>query len=228
MEDLRHSMLKDFQSDVAYIELQVIGLISKLITGPWMNFMYQGADNPLSYTDFLAKVFQVIERLKAIEDPVSLLAWKEDCFGQQLDKQDLVLAAVQQEPRLLLPFKSLMESSLTAIVAILQRKYAKLAGKESDSKFVEETAPSRSHNIDAESVMGMLSAAVERAPNANVSFISAKIRAPKNKTTQFLDALPEPLADKYIRRAICLGEEVRRRDGKLHIELLKKWGGGSL
>ena len=38
---LRQSLLQDMKSDAIHVQLQVIGLLGKLLTGPWMNLMYR-------------------------------------------------------------------------------------------------------------------------------------------------------------------------------------------
>ena len=89
-----------------------------------------------------------------------------------------------------------------------------------------DTSTARTHNIDAEEVMGMLSAALIRAPSTQISFISAKIRAQKNKTLSFLDALPEDEVEKIVKKATKLGHQVqqhcRSQQSKLLVELSKR------
>ena len=43
----------------------------------------------------------------------------------------------------------------------------------------KETESARSHNIDAEEVMGMFSAAKQCAPNATLCFLSSRMKAKK-------------------------------------------------
>ena len=47
-------------------------------------------------------------------------------------------------------------------------------------KLRTESESARCHNIDAEEIMGIFSAAKERVPNATLCYLSAKIRAQKN------------------------------------------------
>ena len=117
-----------------------------------------------------------------------------------------------------------MRSCLDAAVAVLDRQYQKQQGQADDEDFCRETASARTHNIDAEEVMGMVSAAINRAPNAKPSFISAKIRAQKNATVKFLEELPDAEATIIICRSIRLGNQMKKCDKGSHQNLPKEMG----
>ena len=58
-------------------------------------------------------------------------------------------------------------------------------------KLKAKTKPVRSHNIDAEEIMGMCSALKKRAPNATICYLSSKMRAKKNNSVKYLDEMDE-------------------------------------
>ena len=57
---LRASILTDFVSTTAQVEMQVLGLIGKLLTGPWMKAFYTSATNQINHVDGIFVVKDVI------------------------------------------------------------------------------------------------------------------------------------------------------------------------
>lgn len=80
--------------------------------------------------------------------------------------------------------------------------------------------------MDAEAVIGMVSAAQKRCPSATCSFLSAKVRAQKNHTVAFLDTLTDSDLQLAMTRAVSLGQSAVRVGRKnmieLHEELLRR------
>ena len=70
---------------------------------------------------------------------------------------------------------------LSSVVDVLQRQYQRYFGIEITDQLRRETQSARCHNIDAEEVMGMFSVGQEMANNAPLCFLSARMRAKKNK-----------------------------------------------
>ena len=56
------------------------------------------------------------------------------------------------------------------------------------NKLRAETESARCHNIDAEDVMGMFSAAKNNAPNTTLNYLSSKIRTQKNGVVEYLES----------------------------------------
>ena len=57
---------------------------------------------------------------------------------------------------------------------------------------------SSAHNIDAEEVMGMYSAAQGNAPNATLNYISALIRSRQNKIYKFIESNDKEMTKKNV------------------------------
>jgi hypothetical protein len=55
----------------------------------------------------------------------------------------------------------------------------------------KQTESAKLHNMDAEEIVGMFSAAQQRATHATLCFQSAKIKAKKNKTMQFINHMTQ-------------------------------------
>ena len=74
LDRLRSSLSKDFGSDVARVELQVLGLLGKHLTGPWMKRFYTSVNNELNYVDDIKMVENVLISLKEmLTDPTAIL-----------------------------------------------------------------------------------------------------------------------------------------------------------
>ena len=128
---LRSSLLKDFQSSFAKIELQVLGLLGKLLTGPWMSSFYTSNENEINHVEGIRTVQQVIERLqRQAEDPEGILKSDVDFFGKKLDpEKDTILSALQQTPPDDLPlFKTMMGQCIESTIAVLNRQYERYDG----------------------------------------------------------------------------------------------------
>ena len=76
--------------------------------------------------------------------------------------------------------------------------------------------------MDVEEIMGMVSAAMQRAPNATMHFLSSKIRAQKKKTTiKFLETKPEE-REKLISLAITAAGRERKSSRQNRKEMEKE------
>ncbi|ELU00534.1 hypothetical protein CAPTEDRAFT_185335 [Capitella teleta] len=175
LPSLRAAIVSDYSSDTAKVQLQIAGLIGKLITCPWMRRFY---GNRVSYVQGIEDVRRVVATCKAAQ-PCNLLSWTTDCFGDQLE-QSTTLAALQlqPDPELLPGFVTAMKASLDAIVLLLERQF-KRQFDEPVAGLVETTESAHTNNIACKELMGMLSASLQRAPSATISYHSAKICAQK-------------------------------------------------
>ena len=61
---LSFSRCVDFVSTIAQVEMQVLGLIGKLLTGPWMKAFYTSATNQIDHVDGILVVKDVILKVK--------------------------------------------------------------------------------------------------------------------------------------------------------------------
>ena len=198
---LRSSLQKDFSNKITIVELQVLGIIGKHLTGPWMTKFYTAADSDISHVDAIELVKQVIASLKEmLQDPLQILSSTKDFLGQDIALGNTLakLRAIPHHPQ----FVAMMSSCLQAIIDVLERQYSKYFTLEITEKLREETASVRCHNIDSEELMGMFSASQKKAPNATLCFLSARMRACKNKTVDYLGGLEDERRDHVLKKAI--------------------------
>jgi hypothetical protein len=185
-------------------ELQAMGLIGQMLSGPWMKKFYSN-DSSLSYVDSIRIVMSVIGAIKDAKD--GHLSFSHDFFGNPID--------VSRAPDLFndVPgeVRAMLSDMLSGILDVLDKQYAKyvnMTPQEMDELTIP-TSGARLHNVDAEEVMGMFSASFSKAPNATIPYISAKIRAKKNGVmNQLVHDVP---SQKEFDIAIRLANSARRR-----------------
>lgn len=186
---LQTAILHDFKSPVAQVEIQVLGLIGKLLSGPWMAKFYRSSATQVSHVNGIAIVKQLVDLVKRFsESGLDTLTTRTDFFGHDLPESDATLVALRSKPVDEALFISMMESCLKKMVEVLERQYARYFSADLTDQLKKETESARCHNIDAEEIMGMFSAAKEHAPNATMCFLSSRIRAQKNNVVDYLDS----------------------------------------
>ncbi|KAK2151295.1 hypothetical protein LSH36_368g05017 [Paralvinella palmiformis] len=74
----------------------------------------------------------------------------------------------------------------------------------------QTTESARCHNIDAEQIMGMFSAAKNNAPNATLNYLSSKIQAQRNGVVDYLDSLDQEKRNKVIQISRTIGGKQRQ------------------
>ena len=81
------------------------------------------------------------------ETPEEILCSRTDFFGKHLDEEP-TLIALQKPP------KDVMKACLLATIGVLERQYEAYFTDQFTDQLRNETKPVRSHNMDAEEIMG--------------------------------------------------------------------------
>ena len=210
---LRAALLQDFGNETAIVEMQVLGLFGKLLTGPWMVQFYTSASSEVHHIDGIRIVQRVLQIVKdQLASPLGVLSTKKDFFGNALDTEvDAILRKLQQQPCDVTLFEEMVKRCLASVVKVLVKQYDRYFHLDITEELKKQTESARSHNIDSEEVVGMFSAAQQRAPNATLHFLSSRIRAKKNCVTVYLDSLQEEQRDKVISFAVSFTRKLRIR-----------------
>ena len=212
------------------VELQVLGLLGKLLTVPWMSKFHTSAvTSEIHHIEGIDIVRTVIEKLKEqLAAPLGVLTARHDFFGNPLDcESDVILGKLQQQPPCDVKlFEKMVESCLTSVIKVLERQYARYFSLDITEELRKQTESARSHNIDSEEVMGMFGAAQQKAPNATLHYLSSKIRAQKNHVTDYLDSLEDEKRDNVIKFAISFARKERvkkrRETSEIMVKLAKR------
>ncbi|ELT87136.1 hypothetical protein CAPTEDRAFT_189537 [Capitella teleta] len=214
---LKEAIAHDMASKPGRVGLQVLGLLGKLLTGPWMKVFYTSRSSGILHLAGIAIVKQAIETMTDwAESPLQVLQTERDCFGKEIMRDDItrsmLLPPVNKEL-----FREYMSACCLAINDVLNLQYKRYFNMEISEKLLDQTRSARSHNMDAEEIMGMITAAQDRAPNASMCFVSSKICAQKNQTMRYLENRPDLHC--LIKKSIKLGRCHRQRK-KLHEDFI--------
>ena len=220
---LRACLREDFNSVGCCVELQVIGLLGKLLTGPWMRVFYT-ADTNVDHVGAISKVVEVLEGLQRLKDsPMDVLSAEKDLFGEVLPASDCVLKKLLGEaPKDKDLFSVMMERCASKIIDVLQGQYKKYFVMDVNEVLLEETKSAKLHNIDSEEMMGMFSALQQKAGSATLHYVSSKLRAKKNKTVKYLDCMDKEKRASIVKTAISLGQTQTKRKRAKQPDLVKE------
>uniref|UniRef100_UPI00358E1E6C uncharacterized protein n=1 Tax=Myxine glutinosa TaxID=7769 RepID=UPI00358E1E6C len=227
---LQTCIRRDFASTTGQLGLQTLGLFGKLLTGPWMTKFYRSAEQQIDHIDGIEVVRGVIEAMKqARHDPLRLLTQESDFFSDLLDDADPVMKAVRIQPpdqQASDTLSSMLTACIDATITVLERQYGRYFAMDLTEKLRQETQSARSHNMDAEEIIGMFSAGKNRAPSVTLDFLASKICGQKNMTVEYLDGLPVEDMDSIVTQSISKARKkrvlLRKRQTALQSEMSKR------
>lgn len=178
-------------SPVAKVEIQILGLIGKILSGPWMRRFYTSTTTQISHVDGIGVMKQVLTRVKACcsSPGQETLTMKTDFFGDEFTPDNRLIKLQQTPIDEDIFFMSMMKNCLPAIVTVLEKQYSRYFNRYITDELRKETESARCHNIDAEQIMGMFSAAKANAPNATLLFDGKYVKG-KN-VLKFVKKFPE-------------------------------------
>ena len=224
---LQSCIRTDFTNEIAKMQIQCLGLIGKLLTGPWMSIFYASSSSAtIDHIEGIGVVKNVISELKRTrESPQLALTRNSDFFGRPLS-EDPTLVSLQGQPSNMDLFARMMSACFEAIIAVLERQYQRYFSMTMTDILKEETSSARLHNIDAEEVMGMFGAMQERAKHASMDFLVARMRAKKNAVVPYLDEMYEDERERAVSWAIGWGRKKRRvarqKQSEVRVELSRR------
>ena len=217
---LQASILADFDTAVAKDEMRVLGLIGKLLSGPWMTKFYTSAEKQVSHVEGITIVKAVLKVVKTyVAKPERVLTTKTDFFGNALDTANTTLLKLQDSPDNKKLFVTMMKACLSSVVTVLERQYDRYFTMDLTDTLRAETESARCHNIDAEEIMGMFSAAKENAPNSTLNYLSSKIRAQKNGVVEYLDSLEQEKRNKVVQMSKTIGRKQRQASRRKSVQI---------
>ena len=160
---------------MASVQFFALALIGELVTSPWLKTFYRNAESQHSYAAAISIVKGVLAELKGLSDPLDLLHRSTDLFGGPLPAGGSRFRqhSAQHDQGKLREWVGIL---LSACSEVIERQYGDLLVADVEQHFVSETRSARTHNIIAEEIVGMYSAAKERSPHATTDLHSCRIR----------------------------------------------------
>ena len=177
---LAHAISRDFSQDEALEQLCLLGIVGKLLTGPWLKEFYNDVTPSRGHYGAVEIIKGVISKLKyTIDQPSDILVQTHDYFGTQLPDNDLVLNDLREiipSPR----FLNMVEVSIQASIKTLESQYKAYFNVDITPALLNMTASVPDHNIAAEQCMGLFSDLLNKSRNASLGHIAAKLVSRKN------------------------------------------------
>ena len=137
---------------------------------PWLKKF--DSSSGLSNIDAYKLIKNVVKNIRYyIDNPEEIYSADTDMFNEKLEKK-LKFSEDLKNHHLII-------KCLKSCDSVIVKQYCKYDNLELNDEFEDAAKSSRAHNIDAETVMGMYSAAQIASPNATVNYISCQIRSQK-------------------------------------------------
>ena len=212
---LRWALKADLADTQVVNQLGVLGLIGKLLSGPWMEVVYANPEG-LSNLEICPVLRDVLANLGEFkQSPVVFLEKRIDMFGRPLDMSDSVL-----ENLLSVEFSDVQEPLVLVVSEIeilLKRQLKNYIEDTSTAETLEKTKTAPVHNMEAERILGMADYQLNRAPNASIEFIQGKVKYKKNDTASWIKAHVSPST--LIAFAIKRGRSLAAKQKERRIQL---------
>ena len=209
---LGSAVLGDLRNPAIMVQLQVLGLIGKLVTGPWMVQFYTDSLNKRNL-EMNPEIMRALLNLSEIEkDPSLLLTRTRDVFNTPLRTDDKVLIALRTAPAHE-SFSSLAVKLVKSSITVLDRQLERYTTGDLSSPTLEMfdiCSSADVSNFHSERVLGKFSAQWARAPNATTGFLDAKTKAATNHTLDYLIEQPLDTQASMITFSRKVGGQVRK------------------
>ena len=156
----------------------------------------------------IKRVLDTVDR--CLKNPLKILSRQQNFFDEKFDKKDLVWKALIEFCPKDDNMKKMISVCLTAISEAINRQYKKYYSMKLTGQMEFETESARLHNMDAEEMMGMFSAAQKFAPNATLCYLSSRVCARKNNVINYLNGLPKHVKESVMEWAINFATKKER------------------
>ena len=90
---LKTSLTEDFSNTTTFMELKVLGVLGKMLTGPWLKRFYRNSEKQSHHMDAFDEIKLCLQRINEYlcNETVSIQTLKEDFFGDPIDRSDEAL-----------------------------------------------------------------------------------------------------------------------------------------
>ena len=156
--------------------------------------MLQPKNNSLIWLVLL--LLRVLDTVvQCLKNLLKILSRSQNFFDEEFDKKDLVWKALIEFCPKDDNMKNMIFVCLTAISEAINRQCKKYFSMKLTEQMEFETESARLHNMDAEEMMGMFSAAQKFVPNATLCYLSSRLCVRKNNVINYLNGLPKHVKD---------------------------------
>ena len=236
---LRSALQKDIKNDHLFLQLQALGLIGKLVTGPWMKHLY--GNQQLSNLDSIPRVQLCLKNLCTFKDsPMQILESNSDVFGMPIDESSDEVLSSLRSTALSAPDKEciggILLQLITSTIEVIKKQMEEyidggLASLPPSNALQTLSAPV--HNMFAEKTLGLADHHLRRSQNAKIGFVDGKVKTRINRTLAWLSNKTKQEQDKIVQFSIPQAstmrtawqkheENVAKQQDRRHIEKNQK------
>ena len=199
---------------------KVLGLVSKLITAPFWRIVEQNI-NILDMNEYFATLTAYLERQS--KDDSGFISEEEYPFEMTLIVKDKVFEALVQPDENIdehaIQFAQLLFCGVHKLVSSAFKEHLPGGKYNNPSDILKEKSKAViPHNKLSERVFGMLDNFISFRPNASTITNEAFIMFAFNKTSEWLENLPQEEKNKILQMCVTEGRELRKKfQDKCHI-----------
>ncbi|XP_065656610.1 uncharacterized protein LOC136082008 [Hydra vulgaris] len=205
------ALFSDIDKDGIIFQLQALGLIGKVTTGPWMKLVY---GNVLQKSNLeLVPMFQIChQRITQMKQSSNdFFVNRSKYFSQKLvfDKVHKSLLKTT-DITLLNKITSTLLSSIECVIHRQLHNYISCLLSNPTEKILKDTLSAPANNMHAERALGMTDCLLRKAPNATIGYLDSKVKAKLNHTLQWIESKPEDIQRNLIQFSITRGSQIRK------------------
>ena len=212
---LRTSLVKDLRNINILLQLRALGIIGKMVTGPWMHELY--TNSGISNLDSINYIKMCLQNLNALkENPLMMLQANTDTFGVSLDVgsdavvNELQNSATTEQDKLVL--NDILVQLLEGVICVIKKQlhdYLEGTLTNLSPSIVHQASSAPVHNMFAEHTLGMADYLYRKASNIKVGFLDGKVKCKINGTMQWLCAHSQDKQEDIVKFCIRQGQRVK-------------------
>ena len=204
------------------LQFKCAAMFGDIFARSWMKKFYVAADTSLTHMEAYQLVLDAMDQLKTMIAAFDVDSLTCDVFGNGIEKHTAIwkLYAAEKANGNLIVMK-MLEKTLD----VLERQYLPYT-KFNLEEAAKDTRATPTHNMGAEEIVGLFSAAQDRAPNATILFLNSKIKARRNRTIIKLQELGDGKRSGMIKAAIIIAKQEKKKSiryaSELHSEIVRR------
>ena len=204
---MRKSLIHDFKLPECRLRFKCAAMFGDIFARSWMKKFYVAADTSLTHMEAYQLVLDAMDHLKTMIAAFDVDRLTCDVFGNAIEKHTAIwkLDAAEKANGSIIVMK-MLEKTLD----VLERQYLPYT-KLNLEEAAKDTRATPTHNMGAEEIVGLFSAAQDRAPNATILFLNSKIKARRNRTITKLQELSDDKRSGMIKAAIIIAKQEKKK-----------------
>ena len=217
---MRKSLIHDLPE--CRLQFKCAAMFEDIFARSWMKKFYVAADTSLTHMEAYQLALNAMDQLKTMIAAFDVDSLTCDVFGNAIEKHTAIwkLDAAEKANGHLIVMK-MLEKTLD----VLERQYLPYT-KFNLEKAAKDTRATPTHNMGAKKIVGLFSAAQDRAPNATILFLNSKIKARRNRTIIKLQELSDGKRSGMIKAAIIITKQEKKKSiryaSELHSEIVRR------